>query len=246
MCRKLLVALDFDHTVIDSNSDVEVQRLARGGEIPTEVRKLYSTHCWTNFMQKVFETLHCQGISVDQYKQCLQSQKFVPGMKELLVDVGQKNNIQMIIISDSNSLFIDYILKFHSINETVSEVFSNPAYFDASGCLRIRYYHLQNDCPYSSMNLCKGQVLTEYLNSKRDDGLVFDSVIYVGDGMHDLCPALRLRASDHVFVRKGYGLEKLISAPDRTFSLTASVHIWKTGLEILSFIRSLSDLKETV
>ena len=38
------MVFDFDHTVTDLNTDVEVQKLAPGGEIPafSEMRGLYS------------------------------------------------------------------------------------------------------------------------------------------------------------------------------------------------------------
>ena len=39
-----LLVFDFDHTITDLNTDVEVQKLAPGGEIPasSEMRGLYS------------------------------------------------------------------------------------------------------------------------------------------------------------------------------------------------------------
>jgi hypothetical protein len=36
-------------------------------------------------------------------------------------------------------------------------------------------------------------------------------VYYVGDGHNDLCPALRLSTKDLLFVRKGFGLEKILN-----------------------------------
>ena len=60
-----LLVFDFDHTITDLNTDVEVQKLAPGGEIPasSEMRGLYSDKGWTEFMGAVFSLLHENGVS---------------------------------------------------------------------------------------------------------------------------------------------------------------------------------------
>ena len=60
-----LLVFDFDHTITDLNTDVEVQKLAPGGEIPasSEMRGLYSDKGWTEFMGAVFALLHENNVS---------------------------------------------------------------------------------------------------------------------------------------------------------------------------------------
>ena len=60
-----LLVFDFDHTVTDLNTDVEVQKLAPGGEIPasSEMRGLYSDKGWTEFMGAVFTLLHENNVT---------------------------------------------------------------------------------------------------------------------------------------------------------------------------------------
>ena len=43
--KKQLLAMDFDHTICDTNTDVEVQDLAKDGHIPHEIKSLFSTQC---------------------------------------------------------------------------------------------------------------------------------------------------------------------------------------------------------
>lgn len=40
-------------------------------------------------------------------------------------------------MSDSNSLFIDWILQENNMKKNIHKIFTNPAYFDESGFLRI-------------------------------------------------------------------------------------------------------------
>lgn len=42
LINKILVAVDFDHTLIDDNSDTYIQKLAPGGKFPPEMRERYS------------------------------------------------------------------------------------------------------------------------------------------------------------------------------------------------------------
>jgi hypothetical protein len=56
--------MDFDHTIVDLNTDVEVQDLAKNGNIPRDIQDLYTNKCWTDFMQAVFVLLHQQVIII--------------------------------------------------------------------------------------------------------------------------------------------------------------------------------------
>ena len=52
--------------------------------------------------------------------------------------------------------------------------------------------------------MCKGNILEEYINERRAQGVVYDFVAYSGDGKNDLCPTLRLSENDLAFPRWGF------------------------------------------
>lgn len=238
MPSKDLVAFDFDHTVVDANTDIEVQKLAVD-DIPQDIRQLYSNKCWTDFMQAVFELLHKQNVNFENYKSLLIKMPFVRGMEELFRKLGDyhKDKFEIIIISDSNTVFIEEILKFHNLYECVSKIYTNPAWFDDGGCLRIKYYHEQTECDLSTRNLCKGLILKDYIKLREKDGVKFSRIIYVGDGKNDLCPALRLSKKDHLFARRGYTLETMLkTAANKDKKLAATVHYFQTAYEISEFL----------
>lgn len=62
--EKILFVLDFDHAVIDDNSDLYCKRLAPGGKIPQEIEETYSDLCWTHYMGLIFDYLHKQFVTV--------------------------------------------------------------------------------------------------------------------------------------------------------------------------------------
>lgn len=61
--EKILFVFDFDHTVIDDNSDLYCKRLAPGGKIPQEIEETYSDLGWTQYMGLIFDYLHKHGVT---------------------------------------------------------------------------------------------------------------------------------------------------------------------------------------
>jgi len=228
-----LVAFDFDQTIIDANSDTAVIDLI-DGPVPDEAQKLYADDNWTDYMQAIFRHLHGQGATKKRYDVLLASLPFVEGLPDLLRWLVV-NDFEVIIISDSNSYFIDHVLKTHDLDELVTRVFTNPARFDDDGVLRIEWYHVQDYCHLSNKNLCKGQILEEYISQRKTENVTFRRHYYCGDGTNDFCPSLRLKEGDVTFPRTGFRLEKKLKGCD---SMKAEVFPWTTGAQILNHVKS--------
>ncbi|CAH1789510.1 unnamed protein product [Owenia fusiformis] len=237
--QKRLVAFDFDHTIIDENSDLYVRKLLPGGKVPEEIKSIYSDRGWTKYMGAIFRKLYENGSTKQDFLNCMNELEFTSGMKELLEYLSEKED-EVIIISDSNSFFIDCILKESGMLPHITKVFTNPAKFDSDGCLLVDYYHTQDWCDLSTVNLCKGHILDAYVQERKEAGVTFKQVIYVGDGHNDLCPSLRLKSSDFVCPRKGYRLLKAIrNIKDETSQpLLAKVIEWDNGNDILNVLQS--------
>lgn len=52
--RNLLV-FDFDHSLIDENSDVYITKLAPERKLPEEIKNLYADDGWTEYMGEIFK-----------------------------------------------------------------------------------------------------------------------------------------------------------------------------------------------
>lgn len=150
------------------------------------------------------------------------------------------NDVEVIIISDSNSVFIEMWLSASEIAD-IKKVYTNPAVFNTSGLLDISMYHSQTWCDICPINLCKGQVLHQYLKDRHKDGITFSHIAYVGDGRNDFCPCTKLSRDDYVFARKGYSLEKLLDTPPKkeTDKIMANKHVWSSALDIQSVISAV-------
>ncbi|XP_033113078.1 pyridoxal phosphate phosphatase PHOSPHO2-like [Anneissia japonica] len=237
---KVLLACDFDHTIINDNSDTWVLQLS-SDKVPADIRSRYDIHgSWTDYMDEIFKFLHSKGITPEQIINHMQKIPFVDGMKELLLLQAQSQSVDCIILSDSNKIFINCILEASGLLESIGAVYTNPAEFQENGCLSVSHYH-KHGCQLCPVNLCKTEVLQNYLKTCRENGKVYDVVVFVGDGGNDFCPCLNLSERDAVFARKGYRLvrkiEKLTS--NKKSNLKPEVKIWESGFEIKSHLESL-------
>lgn len=243
--EKTLLVFDFDHTLIDDNVDTSVCKLAPGGDIPDSVRSLYSDDGWIEFMGAVFRHLHQNGVSAEKIEEHVKSLPLAPGMKELFEHIRNTGKYDTIIISDANTVFINYLLEHRNLDSLVSKVFTNPAKYSSDGCLMIENYHTQDWCSLSTVNLCKGHILQDYIQSCGKEGVSYSRVVYVGDGSNDLCPGLTLRPQDYLMPRKGFSLWKKLEkmrvkqgTPGK--QIVATVIGWDSGVEVRTLLENIA------
>ena len=228
MASNLLAVFDFDHTLVDGNTDTCITKLYE------DVRHLQSNKeiCWTDRMAEVFRTLHEKNFTKLDFEKCLQSLPFTEGMIELLTFIATQD-IPCIIISDSNSYFIKYLMEFGNITHCVKEIHTNPANWTDSQLLTVEHYHAHN-CSQCPVNMCKGDILESYIKNTDSAG---KTVLYVGDGRNDYCATLQMRTSDYVFAREGYSLLKLLK---QNVNKTQPIVVpWTTGFDILEKVTSI-------
>ncbi|XP_078052648.1 putative phosphatase phospho2 [Augochlora pura] len=234
MYRSVLVVFDFDHTISNDNTDVVARKLLPQEKLTDNVKQLYRTSGWIPYMAKIFELLHSSLIDIKQIEKAIINIPSVPGIENLLKELHVRG-CEIIIISDANTLFIDQWLRSKKLDHVITKVFTNPAKVDANGVIRIDMYHVQLSCKLSTVNLCKGQILESYIKQRKNEGVHFDRVAYVGDGRNDLCPSLRLTERDFVFPRENYMLIKILNGSKKMDipEMKARVFPWSDGTQIL-------------
>ncbi|XP_012235576.1 pyridoxal phosphate phosphatase PHOSPHO2 [Linepithema humile] len=237
----VLAAFDFDHTICDDNTDVVARKLLPEERIPKNVKDLYRSSGWIAYMDKIFELLHENSINAQQIENAIVNIPPVPGM-EMLLNSLRDNGHEIIIISDSNSIFIDCWLKSKNLEHVVSRIFTNPARYDDDGRMRVNRYHTQRTCELSTVNLCKGQVLMDYVRERREQGKHFDKIVYAGDGKNDLCPVLRLSQTDLACPRKTYALIEALNKLPRDTSTKAKIVPWENGRDLHRNLEQIIDL----
>lgn len=237
---KRLAAFDFDHTIVDDNTCCVIRRLLP----PSEVVKYSCTNfkCWTFYMQDIFYKLHQRNVSdLDITNEIIKIQP-VSGMKTLIKKLKDGLNFDIIIISDSNTLFIDKWLSSVGLKDYILQVFSNPAQF-VDQQLQIKPYHEQTDCKLSPYNMCKYRILNEFIQSQKQNNVNYSAIYYFGDGSNDFCPISQLSTNDVGCVRSGYEcldmLQKFILKQPKNIlehHILPEIFIWNDGHDLLKFI----------
>lgn len=229
-----MVAFDFDHTIVDENTDIVVRDLVKS-KISDEITKLYKKSGWIPYMQEIFYLLHGDGFTKEQILNAITGIPEVAGLKTLFKELNDISNVDIIIISDSNSVFIKHWCDHNNVSDYIKQVFTNQAHFNDEKVLKIQPYHHQLDCQLSSENLCKGQVLENYVQTQqKESNVIYDKIFYVGDGHNDICPVLRLGTQDVGYARKGYRMANELD--DENPSLDVKVEIWSDGHDLKQFI----------
>lgn len=231
-----MAAFDFDHTIVNDNSDIVARDLIpKTFTIPDDVKSLYSSdNGWTQYMAEIFKILHEFNIPKNEITAAITAIPEVPGIVELLRNLVDMN-FEIIIISDSNVEFIRCWCEAKGITNLIEKIYSNPASFNEQGLLTIQPFHKQTTCSMSQMNLCKGQVLDEHIARKKvTDGISFEKVFYMGDGANDYCPITRLRTEDFGCARVGFKLTKLLA---ESTIVKAETVLWENGNDLLKQIK---------
>ncbi|XP_075158807.1 pyridoxal phosphate phosphatase PHOSPHO2-like [Haematobia irritans] len=232
--KAYLAAFDFDYTVVSQNTDTVIRDLLPANKKTKDLQDIIDAKGWTAYMAEVFRRLHDIDTKPEKIIQTIHSIPEVPGFQRLLKRLKTKYNCDLIIISDSNSVFIEEWLKYHGLQECFSKVFTNPARFGENGLLSIQPYHHQTECHLSSVNLCKGKILEHFIiEQDLRLNLRYDHVIYVGDGNNDICPVTKLRSRDIACPREGFSMDKTLTKNPLKLKVRAELITWKTGFDLL-------------
>ncbi|KAJ3212577.1 hypothetical protein HDU67_003729 [Dinochytrium kinnereticum] len=195
--KPLLAAFDFDWTVIDDDSDhwVVNKLSANASEKMKEVNLAHlHNHCILNATVLIAQgallgQLHSEGVLKADIIGKLSDIPFNPAMISVFETIKSAGG-DIIIISDANTVFIEEILKAKNARHYVSEIITNPGWWDETGKLNVRRRVGEGDEPHGcqsicAVNLCKGKEMMERISQ-------YEMFIYGGDGRNDYCPMTKL------------------------------------------------------
>ena len=127
--KRVLVAFDLDHTLIDKNSDTYVLRLLPDGrELPTSIKKLYSRSGWNDYMREVFRYLHSCNVTKEQLLSCVAEIPLVEGMRELLEYMNMSTVMAVQIMAKNDSSLHD-VEKIAAVREAADAKVSENEVF---------------------------------------------------------------------------------------------------------------------
>jgi pyridoxal phosphate phosphatase PHOSPHO2 len=237
--KKNLAVLDMDGTIQDAVSDLVVRDLLNANLISDEIKQLHKSTGFVKYMQMIFKLVHLNGVLPDDIIQAIKVIPEVPGMINCIRTLSI-HNFDIVIISDSNTELIKIWTDHNNITPLIHSIFANPAAFNDKGLLELQPYHHQTECELSTANLCKGQILEDFIRSRKEhsEPVHYASTYFVGDGRNDICPMLRLPFGGYACPRIGYycsnELENVIA--NKHYEMKAKIQRWSNGNDLLNFI----------
>jgi pyridoxal phosphate phosphatase PHOSPHO2 len=197
--KKLLIVFDFDDTLINGNSEISIIPRLTFRFSWLHMAIAWLTGRWTEFMHGVHQYNYDRGNRGDTLLAVLDDAKLevVPGMDGLLTALKTNFEAEVLVVSNSNTIFVEHLLTKHGLRDCVDGVVANPAEFEADGRLSMRPYASET-CAMCPPSLCKGRFLREYV-----EGKIYDLVAFAGDGSNDVCPMLEC---NYAFPRRSKGL----------------------------------------
>ncbi|MBW0532954.1 hypothetical protein O181_072669 [Austropuccinia psidii MF-1] len=221
-----LIVFDFDWSLVDQDTDRYLFEV-----LEPNLRKLLNHRKnqlqWTDNVADCLRRLNDGGATKSQIEQAFSTLPLHPAMKRAIEalwnpielenyqDPKKVLNTKFLILSNSNSIFIELVLKHYNLYHLFEDsIITNPAHWDADHPDRINLKRRvdpngpQHTCSFGcSPNMCKGAELSGYLEKTQKK---FDRIAYVGDGENDFCPIVQLKKGDFALVRKFRGLSKRI------------------------------------
>ena len=228
---RLIVFFDFDGTIIKGISEHAVIPRVTLKYSYLSMGVAWFRGRYLELMRSMYSDQHKSGVTKEQMLAKLDRMELVPGMAKLFERLGDEFNAEVVVISNSNTIFVDHILARHGLMRNVTKVISNPAEFEASGMLNLSAQG-EYTCPRCPPNLCKGSVVESYL-----EGRQFDVVGFAGDGTNDVCPMLGLRRQDVAFPRKDCWADRKTR---RSGEIRAKLVPWRTGEDIVGFLKEIT------
>ncbi|KAM9368932.1 phosphoethanolamine/phosphocholine phosphatase isoform 1-T2 [Phaethornis superciliosus] len=236
-----LLVFDFDETIIQENSDDSILQAAPGKVLPDHIRQTFREGFYNEYMQRVLTYLGDQGVKMGDFKAVYENIPLSPGMPELFQFLSKNHELfEIILISDANTFGIECSLRAAGVYSLFRKIFSNPSSFDKRGYFTLGPYHSHKclDCP---ANMCKRQILTEYLAERAQEEVEFQRVFYMGDGANDFCPSGILTSADVAFPRKGYPMHRMTQEMEKKQpgAFQATVVPWESAAEVACYLQEL-------
>lgn len=157
---------------------------------------------WTDAMDAALGSLADRGVTPEAQRSAFAELPFQnAGLVKRLHEGG---GVTQVIVSDANSLFIEWLLSIHGLAHCFDRIVTNPAAV-VGDRVRVRHFHRNDACSLCPVNLCKGAVLQAYLR----DHPGFARVFYVGDGRGDFHPCTL--PGVRPLARRGFPLSALLT-----------------------------------
>ncbi|CUG86860.1 Hypothetical protein, putative [Bodo saltans] len=254
--QSFLVVFDFDHTLLECNSDTAIPDHL--GLTKQQDELIQRQMQWTNLISTLIgpftkeELTAAAQAAVTVHPGVVKMLQFLMSVVQHRTDqpahvAGEIPPIEVCIASDANTHFIEAIVAKHFPFLTLTSLHTNP-YCDLRGTdeetptrkSKLVWYEPEPGhncslcCSRGRPHMCKSRIIHRCLKNSK---LVDPTIVFVGDGSNDYCPVLNcLRPRDHVFARLDFPLSKDLAIQGGG---CCHMRVWKSGDDLLTLFEQV-------
>jgi hypothetical protein len=254
--QSFLVVFDFDHTLLECNSDTAIPDHL--GLTRQQDELIQQRLQWTNLISTLIgpftkeELSAAAQVAVTVHPGVVKMLQFLMSIVQHRKDqpahvAGEIPPIEVCIASDANTHFIEAIVAKHFPFLTLTSLHTN-LFCDLRGTeeetptrkSKLLWYEPEPGhncslcCSRGRPHMCKSRIIQRCLQQSK---LIDPTVVFVGDGSNDYCPVLNcLRPRDHVFARLDFPLSKDLSIQGGG---CCHMRVWKCGDDLLSLFEQV-------
>lgn len=207
----ILLVWDFDHTIVDCNSDEYIpSQFSDVRDVQSHFIELMgSGFSWHKCVEIQMSFAVSNGASLSSIKEAAAKMPYLIEVKKSLEDITSLDpedtriKPHQVILSDGNTAFIETFLKYNNMLHHFNlDIISNIGILSEHGNLTVTPQSSPNGhtCPRCPSNLCKTEALRQLL--AKQFGAKRPQIIYVGDGTNDACPALKILGENDVLLAR--------------------------------------------
>lgn len=245
--NKNIVLIDFDNTIIDG--DIIYSMFEKTLTKKEDIDLVEDNNLDYGTAIKLYYLLaKTKNITLEDIHKIFESMPFSKGINDLFSFIREQKKYFYLVLATGDDLYpTTYFLKNKKIFDLFDEFIGIPSFVEEStnslknnsneGIVQMNLLP-PHDCNFCDSSLCKTNEFKNILTKNKE--LNDLRKIYICDGWNDYCLAEKLlNKNDYLFVRKDYGLNKMLKKEKYSKNIKAKIYYWESGNDIINGLKEI-------
>lgn len=235
--EKILIIFDVDKTITNEDSlDVISKYLLTSEQKLQFQQNVNDEMIWVDSLNYFYELSKQNGKNIFSIKKALEKVNLTEGMNELFSFLRKNKKIfDSIIISGGNKFSVNYLIKYHNLDDVIKEQYANQS--EIKEDMLYISKASEHNCDICDPSICKKKELDNFFEKYPKNQ--YNKIFYICDGYNDLCLVRYLQKNDILFLRKYYDLYNTLYVDGVDFKINCKCCPWKDGKEIIRKIKKI-------
>ena len=235
--EKILIIFDVDKTITNEDSlDVISKYLLTSEQKIQFQQNVTDEMIWVDSLNYFYELSKSNGKNIFSIKKALEKVNLTEGMIDLFSFLRKNKKIfDSIIISGGNKFSVNYLIKYHNLDDVIKEQYANQSEIKEDNLFISKAS--EHNCDICDPSICKKKELDNFFEKYPKNQ--YNKIFYICDGYNDLCLVRYLQKNDILFLRKYYDLYNTLYVDGVDFKINCKCCPWKDGKEIIRKIKKI-------